>query len=157
MIQPSPLPNHQPPNRSIVSFIIPNQGWRFDYHDKTGTSTNWSTVNETEEYGLTASFKNGIVINGTRVATASSEASTADFTVGGPLLIFASNNAYGETTPTENYASMTLSSAALYDRGGVCIMKLIPCKDSSGTVGLWDSYNNRFLTPSNGSLTIPLN
>lgn len=36
-------------------------------------------------------------------------------------------------------------------------MKLIPCQNGSGTVGLLDSYNNRFLTPSNGSLTIPLN
>ena len=77
-----------------------------------------------------------------------------NFTVGSELCLFASH-ATSAATANANYSSHFLYSFKVYDAAGTLKLDLVPAKDSSGTVGLYDTVGGNFKTKSttSGSLT----
>ncbi|MBO7684117.1 MAG: hypothetical protein J6T51_05275 [Kiritimatiellae bacterium] len=90
---------------------------------------------------------------GAEVANCSFTIST-NFTVGSQLCLFASH-ATSAATANGNYSSHFLYSFKVYDAAGTLKLDLVPAKNSSGTVGLYDTVGGNFLTKSagTGSLT----
>lgn len=85
--------------------------------------------------------KNVATINGTHSVTATS----ATFNSGYPLYLFADNRAgevYG-ATPAE------ICAFEIYDNGTL-VRDYVPCKNSSGAIGLYDMVNDTFGTGSGG-------
>ena len=77
-----------------------------------------------------------------------------NFTVGSQLCLFASHKS-SAATPNGNYSSHFLYSFKVYDAAGTLKLDLVPAKNSSGTVGLYDTVGDSFKTKSttSGSLT----
>ena len=78
----------------------------------------------------------------------------SDFTVGSQLCLFASH-ASDANSPAGNWSSHFLYSFKVYDAAGTLKLDLVPAKNSGGTVGLYNTVGNNFLTKSTttGSLT----
>ena len=79
---------------------------------------------------------------------------SSDFTVGSQLCLFASH-ATSAATANGNYSSHFLYSFKVYDAAGTLKLDLVPAKNSSGTVGLYDTVGGSFKTKSTttGSIT----
>ena len=77
-----------------------------------------------------------------------------NFSVGSQLCLFASHGS-SAATANGNYSSHFLYSFKVYDAAGTLKLDLVPAKNSSGTVGLYDTVGNSFKTKSTtgGSLT----
>ena len=130
----------------------------------TDTSTATVTVKKRDpvvaytKYTITAdgNAKTVAVTNaftGAEVANCSFTISSS-FTVGSELCLFASH-ATSAATANGNYSSHFLYSFKVYDAAGTLKLDLVPAKDSSGTVGLYDTVGGSFKTKSTstGSLT----
>ena len=98
---------------------------------------------------------------GTRVAslTADGAATTAPafpndtgtFTAGSALALFASHSAgsgLNATSAMSNLAQMRLYSFRLLDANGTARAELVPCRNSSGVAGLYDTARDLFLSNS---------
>ena len=74
-----------------------------------------------------------------------------NFDVGSELCLFASHTT--KINSPGNYASHYLYSFKVYDAAGNLKLNLVPAKNSSGTIGLYNTVgeSNNFLTKSNGS------
>ena len=73
-----------------------------------------------------------------------------DFDVGSQICLFASHGT--NINKANNWASHYLYSFKVYDKDGVLKLNLVPAKNSSGTVGLYNTVGSgNFLTKSNGS------
>ena len=79
-----------------------------------------------------------------------------DFTAGSQLCLFASHKS-SAATANGNYSSHFLYSFKVYDAAGNLKLDLVPAKDASGVVGLYDAVGDsgttgeRFKTMSNGT------
>ena len=78
--------------------------------------------------------KNVCTINGAVLTN-----STQTFSSGYPIWIFDKNTAGAKWNP----CSMKLYSCKVYDNGTL-VRDFIPCKNASGTLGLWDNVNSVF-------------
>ena len=78
--------------------------------------------------------KNVCTINGAVLTN-----STETFSSGYPIWIFDKNTAGSKWNP----CSMKLYSCKVYDNGTL-VRDFIPCKNASGTLGLWDNVNSVF-------------
>lgn len=78
--------------------------------------------------------KNVCTINGAVLTN-----STETFSSGYPIWIFDKNTAGAKWNP----CSMKLYSCKIYDNGTL-VRDFIPCKNASGTLGLWDNVNSVF-------------
>lgn len=78
--------------------------------------------------------KNVCTINGAVLTN-----STQTFSSGYPIWIFDKNTAGAKWNP----CSMKLYSCKIYDNGTL-VRDFIPCKNASGTLGLWDNVNSVF-------------
>ena len=78
--------------------------------------------------------KNVCTINGAVLTN-----STETFSSGYPIWIFDKNTAGAKWNP----CSMKLYSCKIYDNGTL-VRDFIPCKNASGTIGLWDNVNSVF-------------
>ena len=72
-----------------------------------------------------------------------------NFTVGSQLCLFASHGS--NINSPGNWSSHFLYSFKVYDASGVLKLDLVPAKNASGTVGLYDTVGGSFLTKSNGT------
>ena len=72
-----------------------------------------------------------------------------NFAVGSELCLFASHTT--KINSPGNYASHYLYSFKVYDAAGNLKLNLVPAKNSSGAVGLYDTVGGSFKTKSNGS------
>lgn len=104
--------------------------YRFDY----ASSVNTLTVKPTGKFTID-SDKNKCYINGELVLTAT----YTTFTSPVNMYIFNNNN----NGSLSGGSSAKLYNCSIYDNG-VLIRNFIPCKNESGTVGLYDSVNNQF-------------
>ena len=77
-----------------------------------------------------------------------------NFTVGSQICLFASHGS-SAATANGNWSSHFLYSFKVYDAAGTLKLDLVPAKNSSGTVGLYDTVGGSFKTKSTstGSLT----
>lgn len=76
----------------------------------------------------------GIVVDGNTLFTWD-----GTFQLNCNMFVLANN----ENNSTTYYSTATLYSCKIYD-GGTLIRDFIPCKNASGTVGLWDAVNSQF-------------
>ena len=104
--------------------------YRFDY----ASSVNALTVKPTGKFTID-SDKNKCYINGELVFTATYKTFTSPVN----MYIFNNNN----NGSLSGGSSAKLYNCSIYDNG-VLIRNFIPCKNASGTVGLYDSINNQF-------------
>ena len=139
-------------------------------YNKGSTDTDTSTATVTvkkrnpvaayTKYTITADGNAGTVavtnaFTGAEVANCSFTIST-NFTVGSQLCLFASH-ATSAATANGNWSSHFLYSFKVYDAEGNLKLDLVPAKNSSGTVGLYDTVGDsgttgeRFKTKSNGT------
>ena len=118
-------------NSNSLGFLCESGSrYRFDY----ASSTNALTVKPTGKFTI-YSDKNKCYINGELVVTAT----YTTFTSPVNMYIFNNNN----NGSLSGGSSAKLYNCSIYDNG-VLIRKFIPCKNASGTVGLYDSVNNQF-------------
>ena len=114
-----------------LGFLCENGSrYRFDY----ASSINALTVKPTGKFTID-SDKNKCYINGELVLTAT----YTTFTSPVNMYIFNNNN----NGSLSGGSSAKLYNCSIYDNG-VLIRSFIPCKNASGTVGLYDSVNNQF-------------
>ena len=138
----------------------------------TDTDTSTATVTVKKRDPVVAYTKYTIIADGNAGTVAITNAFTgaevancsftisSDFTVGSQLCLFASH-ATSAATANGNWSSHFLYSFKVYDAEGNLKLDLVPAKDSSGTVGLYDAVGDsgttgeRFKTKSTstGSLT----
>ena len=138
----------------------------------TDTDTSTATVTVKKRDPVVAYTKYTIIADGNAGTVAVTNAFTgaevancsftisSDFTVGSQLCLFASHNS-SAANANANYASHFLYSFKVYDAAGTLKLDLVPAKNSSGTVGLYDTVGDsgttgeRFKTKSTstGSLT----
>ena len=104
--------------------------YRFDY----ASSVNALTVKPTGKFTID-SDKNKCYINGELVFTATYKTFTSPVN----MYIFNNNN----NGSLSGGSSAKLYNCSIYNNG-VLIRSFIPCKNASGTVGLYDSINNQF-------------
>jgi hypothetical protein len=81
--------------------------------------------------------KNTLTVNGSVLATATASTFSADIN----LYLCATNN-YGTL---QYLASMKLYSCRIYNNG-LMVRDFIPCRNASGTIGLYDLVNGQFYT-----------
>lgn len=118
-------------NSNSLGFLCESGSrYRFDY----ASSTNALTVKPTGKFTID-SDKNKCYINGELVFTAT----YTTFTSPVNMYIFNNNN----NGSLSGGSSAKLYNCSIYDNG-VLIRSFIPCKNASGTVGLYDSVNNQF-------------
>lgn len=113
-----------------------NRKYRFDY----GASTNNLSYNPTGNMTIDIN-KNNCYIDDTLASTAT----YTNFTTPVSCFLFGNNN---NGTYTSG-ATLKMYSCKIYDNGAL-VRNFIPCKDSSGTVGLYDIVGNKFYR-NNGS------
>ncbi len=132
----------------------------------TDTDTSTATVTVKKRDPVVAYTKYTIIADGSAKTVAVTNAFTgaevancsftisSSFTVGSQLCLFASH-ATSAATANGNYSSHFLYSFKVYDAAGTLKLDLVPAKDSSGTVGLYDTVGGSFKTKSTstGSLT----
>lgn len=104
--------------------------YRFDY----ASSVNALTVKPTGKFTID-SDKNKCYINGELVLTATYT------TFASPVNMYIFNN--NNNGSLSGGSSAKLYNCSIYNNG-VLIRSFIPCKNASGTVGLYDSVNNQF-------------
>lgn len=132
----------------------------------TDTDTSTATVTVKKRDPVVAYTKYTIIADGSAKTVAVTNAFTgaevancsftisSDFTVGSQLCLFASH-ATSAATANGNWSSHFLYSFKVYDAAGTLKLDLVPAKNSSGTVGLYDTVGGSFKTKntSSGSLT----
>ena len=132
----------------------------------TDTDTSTATVTVKKRDPVVAYTKYTIIADGSAGTVAVTNAFTgaevancsftisSSFTVGSELCLFASH-ATSAATANGNWSSHFLYSFKVYDAAGTLKLDLVPAKNSSGTVGLYDTVGNSFKTKSTstGSLT----
>lgn len=104
--------------------------YRFDY----ASSLNELTLKPTGKFTID-SDKNKCYINGELASTATYTAFTSPVN----MYIFSNNN----NGSLSGGSSAKLYNCSIYDNG-VLIRNFIPCKNASGTIGLYDSVNHQF-------------
>lgn len=118
-------------NSNSLGFLCESGSrYRFDY----ASSTNALTVKPTGKFTI-YSDKNKCYINGELVLTATYT------TFSSPVNMYIFNN--NNNGSLSGGSSAKLYNCSIYDNG-VLIRNFIPCKNASGTVGLYDSVNNQF-------------
>ncbi len=118
-------------NSNSLGFLCESGSrYRFDY----ASSTNALTVKPTGKFTI-YSDKNKCYINGELVVTATYT------TFASPVNMYIFNN--NNNGSLSGGSSAKLYNCSIYDNG-VLIRNFIPCKNASGTVGLYDSVNNQF-------------
>ena len=132
----------------------------------TDTDTSTATVTVKKRDPVVAYTKYTIIADGNAGTVAITNAFTgaevancsftisSSFTVGSQLCLFASHNS-SAANANANYASHFLYSFKVYDAAGNLKLDLVPAKNSSGIVGLYDTVGGSFKTKSTstGSLT----
>ena len=134
----------------------------------TDTDTSTATVTVKKRDPVVAYTKYTIIADGNAGTVAVTNAFTgaevancsftisSDFTVGSQLCLFASH-ATSAATANANYSSHFLYSFKVYDAAGTLKLDLVPAKNASGVVGLYDAVGDsgttgeRFKTKSNGT------
>ena len=118
-------------NSNSLGFLCESGSrYRFDY----ASSTNALTIKPTGKFTID-SDKNKCYINGELVFTATYT------TFASPVNMYIFNN--NNNGSLSGGSSAKLYNCSIYDNG-VLIRNFIPCKNESGTVGLYDSVNNQF-------------
>ena len=145
-------------NSSKVGVLYNNGSTDTDTSTATVTVKKRDPVVAYTKYTITADGNAGTVavtnaFTGAEVANCSFTISS-NFTVGSQLCLFASH-ATSATTANGNWSSHFLYSFKVYDAAGTLKLDLVPAKNSSGTVGLYDTVGGSFKTKSTstGSLT----
>ena len=118
-------------NSNSLGFLCESGSrYRFDY----ASSVTALTVKPTGKFTID-SDKNKCYINGELVFTATYT------TFASPVNMYIFNN--NNNGSLSGGSSAKLYNCSIYDNG-VLIRNFIPCKNASGTVGLYDSVNNQF-------------
>lgn len=126
----------------VLSFDKANQTMFF-YGNNSSTVTNMSIMGR---HQIDAN-KNQLYIDDTLALTMSATTFTTDYS----LYLFTMNE--NNAPRSMNMASMKLYSCQIYDNGTL-VRNFIPCKNASGTVGLYDLVNSKFYTNAGtGALT----
>ena len=122
------------------TFLIVSQKPRSDYFGSSKSGAQTVSASQVEiDWNKNVCTIDSDTITHTATSAASNQA----------LYIFAVNTAGSATLP----ASMQLYSCAIYDNGTL-IRDFVPCKNSSGTVGLYDLVGAKFYANAgNGTFT----
>lgn len=137
--------DYQPSYQNAFAAWISGDGYyRFDYMDGSQGGGHYETV-DTLRHTLTVDGP-VVYMDGTAVVTNES----ATFTCNYPCVVFAARS--GET-PNEQwfYSKMRVYSFEVYEDGEQ-VAGFVPCKDPSGSVGLYDTVGMRFVGSSGGVL-----
>lgn len=127
--------------KGSFSFLSHNNRFRTDY----GASYTQYFATSTTQVTRIDKNKNITTINGNETLTDTTTAFNSTY----PLFLFAVNTA---GTPS-GYSSAKLKNMQIYDNGTL-VRDFVPCKNSSGTVGLYDVVNGKFyINAGTGSFT----
>lgn len=130
---------------TFTGFLIGTK-WRFDYNSAVGGDTN-AVVLETGVPYLVRDEAGTVSVNGTVVR----ELSPSEFTVGGPLTLFASY--MGSTsTSVDNYLAGKVYYLKIFDDDGVTLLHDFVPWEQNGKVGLYDLVAKNFISTSVGTL-----
>lgn len=117
---------------SAFAFYIYNSGWRWAYNNATATGTG----PDIGRYFIDAN-KNVTTINGDTTLTGT----YASFTAAAAAPLFAMLSAPSGFS----YGSFRLYTCRIYNNG-LMVRNFIPCRNASGTIGLYDLVNGQFYT-----------
>lgn len=117
------------------------------------------SINTTADKLLTVKVNNTAILNNKTYSGSvltkhtAYTSSTASTTVGN-IFIFSNHNSNrgSNNGPTQNVGGMRLYSFKMWDND-VMVRNFIPCKNASGTVGLWDTITQTFFTTPTGAFT----
>ena len=115
------------------NFLCQGSKYRSDYNDNSSTSL---TINPSGRFEIDKD-KNITKINGSTASTIPYGAFQCEYS----LYLFSNNNAGA----TGAGASISIYSCKIYDNGTL-VRDLIPARNSSGTLGLYDAVNGTFYT-----------
>lgn len=121
----------------IFGFSTYSNNFRQGYNN---SQTNFYSSNITGKYTVDQN-KNVITITQNGVQLATKTATAATYTPNLNMFIFAVNN----NGSVSNQAKCNVYSCKVYDNGTL-VRDLIPAKNSSGTLGMYDVANNQFYT-----------
>lgn len=117
---------------SAFAFYIYNSGWRWAYNNATASGTG----PDIGRYFIDAN-KNVTTINGDTTLTGT----YASFTAAAAAPLFAMLS-----VPSGfSYGSFRLYTCRIYNNG-LMVRNFIPCRNASGTIGLYDLVNGQFYT-----------
>ena len=117
---------------SAFAFYIYNSGWRWAYNNATASGTG----PDIGRYFIDAN-KNITTINGDTTLTGT----YASFTAAAAAPLFAMLSAPSGFS----YGSFRLYTCRIYNNG-LMVRDFIPCRNASGTIGLYDLVNGQFYT-----------
>lgn len=117
---------------SAFAFYIYNSGWRWAYNNATANGTG----PDIGRYFIDAN-KNITTINGDTILTGT----YASFTAAAAAPLFAMLSAPSGFS----YGSFRLYTCRIYNNG-LMVRDFIPCRNASGTIGLYDLVNGQFYT-----------
>lgn len=117
---------------SAFAFYIYNSGWRWAYNNATASGTG----PDIGRYFIDAN-KNVTTINGDTTLTGT----YASFTAAAAAPLFAMLSAPSGFS----YGSFRLYTCRIYNNG-LMVRYFIPCRNASGTIGLYDLVNGQFYT-----------
>lgn len=117
---------------SAFAFYIYNSGWRWAYNNATASGTG----PDIGRYFIDAN-KNITTINGDTTLTGT----YGSFTAAAAAPLFAMLSAPSGIS----YGSFRLYSCRIYNNG-LMVRDFIPCRNASGTIGLYDLVNGQFYT-----------
>ncbi len=130
---------------STATWTLFNIGgkYRFDYANATGS--NLGTITQDAKLKLNADG-NRFYANNALIATYNQ----ASFTGGGDIWLAASYSPEG--SGIGNYSYIKFYSCAVWDNGTL-VRAYVPCKNSSGTVGMYDLVNKTFTSSGSTAFT----
>jgi hypothetical protein len=113
-------------------------------------------INTSENKNVNVKVNNTVVMDktysGSVMNKQSAYLSSSASTTVGHIFIFSNHNSNRGSSngPTQNVAAMRLYEFKMWDNDKL-VRNFIPCKNASGTVGLWDTVTNSFFTTPTGS------
>ena len=106
------------------------------------------------EMTISASAKDGIFVNGRQVPN--SAVGAADFTVGGPIVLFAAPNvlpdSQGAVSGMDTHTNMRFYWLRVYDESNNLVASFVPWADDLGDVEICNEVTGAFLKPGQGTL-----
>ena len=120
-------------DRKTYNFLCQGSKYRSDYNDNSSTSL---TINPSGRFTIDKD-KNVTKINGSTASTITYGAFQCEYN----LFLFSNNNAGAANSG----ASISIYSCKIYDNG-VLVRDMVPARNSSGTLGMYDLVGGTFYT-----------
>lgn len=118
-----------------AAFLVMQTGTNTLRSDYFGSSKTLTLTDSTDQRLTIDQNKNVLTVNGQSVTNTAASSGTSAYT----LLLFT----YGNSGSAGSKTSMALYSCKIYEND-VLVRDFIPCKNASGTAGLWDDVNSVF-------------